>query len=224
MSGTTTPAAVVAVLVLSLSPFLPSPLLQALAATTTVIQGEQGEWKTAKVWASPSPAGNYIATVKYKLSNGELGFPYIDINGKAQVERNVIVADPYFQQLSLNIINSTSAGTIILELPRSVIDSKTTTAADNATRTAADALFTAFFRYPTGVIVPASVVELNKTADTRLVSIDFPVLPSDNAYNLGIKGTYVIPEFGGWATAALALSFASVLFLFTKSRMFSSKY
>lgn len=129
------------------------------------------------------------------------------MDGRQQVERDVVWADPYFQQLSINII-SNSSGILILELPRSVIDSKMP---DNVT----DSSLVGFFRQGT-FTSPAVVHELNGTEDNRVVSIDFPVLGRDSIYNLGIQGTYVMPEFGGWATAALALSLVSVLFLSIK--------
>ena len=160
-----------------------------------------------------SPVGSHDATIRYKLSSGEIGFIYYDTNGK-QVERDVIWADPYFLSLSINII-SNSSGTLILELPRTVIDSKMS---DNVT----DAQLTAFFRQDTGII-PAAIRELNKTADIRVVSIDFPLLKSDSAYNIGIQGSYAMPEFGAIASIALALSLVSLLFLTIRFRRFSSE-
>lgn len=159
------------------------------------------EWKTAYIRVVTSPSGTHDATIRYKLSSGE-------------IERGVILADPYFQQLSINII-SNSSGTLILELPRSVIDSKMS---DNVT----DASLTAFFRQDTN-IVPAAIHELNKTKDMRVVSIDFPVLRSDSTYNIGIQGSYVIPEFGTIAPIALGVCLVSVLFLTTRFRRFSSE-
>lgn len=186
----------------------------------------QGEWKIGYIRVVTSPIGTHDATIRYKLSSGEIGFPYKDKNGKAQVERDVIWADPWFHGLSLNII-SNSSGTLTLELPRSVIDSRMVGENNNNSTTKNDDAppLTAFFRYPTG-IVPATIHELNKTSDMRLVSIDFPVLPSDYGYNIGIRGTSVIPEFDGMAPppAALALSLVSMLYLTIRfNRRFNSK-
>lgn len=162
----------------------------------------EGEWKTAQIRVAASPLGTYDAPIRYKLSSGEIGIIYTDANGTQQTQRDVILADPNFQQLSINIISSTS-GTLVLELPRSVIDSKMS---DNST----DAPLTAFFRQD-AIITPATVNELSKTEDTRIASIDFPVLKSDSAYNIGIQGTYVIPEFGSFAVLIVAVSIASVI-------------
>lgn len=165
------------------------------ANTVSVIQTHsEPEWKTAYVRVTTSSIDTYDATIKYKLSSGEIGFTYTDANGTQQIERNVILTDPYFQQLSVNIING-SSGTLVLELPRSVIDSKMS---DNVT----DAPLTAFFRQ-NGVITPADIDELNETAEMRVISIDFPALQSDSAYNIGIQGSYVIPEFD--STAAFVM-------------------
>ena len=181
--------------------------IQASAQTVT-----QGEWKTGYIRVVTSPLGAHDATIRYKLSSGEIGFIYYDANGK-QIERDAIWADPYFQQLALNIL-SNSSGTLILELPRTVIDSKMP---DNVT----DAPLKAFFHQDTSII-PADIHELNKTADMRVVSIDFPVLRPDSAYNIGITGSYAMPEFGAIAPIALGLSLGSMLFLSIRLRRFSS--
>src|SRR5437867_10325670 len=196
------------VLILSLPIILLTTAVQVSAQTMA-----QGEWKTGYVRLVTSPVGSHDATIRYKLSSGEIGFIYYDTNGK-QVERDVIWADPYFLSLSLNII-SNSSGTLILELPRSVIDSKMS---DNVT----DAQLTAFFRQDTGII-PAAIRELNKTADIRVVSIDFPLLKSDSGYNIGIRGSYAMPEFDAIAPIALGLSLVSLLFLTIRFRRFSSE-
>ncbi|HEX7033524.1 MAG TPA: hypothetical protein VF172_11040 [Nitrososphaera sp.] len=182
-------------LILSLLASFPivSPQASAQAAA-------DGDWKTASVRDATSPSGGDNATIRYKLSGGE-------------IERNVVTAYPPFQTLAINIV-SDSSGTLILELPRSVIDSKMS---DNVT----DAPLTAFFRQGTD-ITPATIRELNNTADMRVVSIDFPVLESDSTYNIGIQGTYVIPEFGAIAPIALGLSLVSALLLTTRFRLFSS--
>jgi hypothetical protein len=195
-------------LILSVPTILLTTAIQVSAQTVT-----QGEWKTGYVRVVTSPVGSHDATIRYKLSSGEIGFIYYDTTGK-QVERDAMWADPYFQQLSINII-SNSSGTLILELPRSVIDSKIP---DNVT----DAPLTAFFRQDTNII-PVPVHELNNTADMRLVSIDFPLLKPDSAYNVGIRGSYAMPEFGAIVPIVLALSLASMLFLTIGFRRFSSE-
>ena len=169
------------------------------------------DWKTAQVRVVTSPSDAHDATIRYKLSSGEIGFIYTDANGTRQIQRDVIQAYPQFQSLSINVING-AYGTLVLELPRNVIDAKMS---DNV----ADAPLTAFFHQDTSII-PAAVQELNKTEDLRVVAIDFPVLESDSAYNISIQGTYVIPEFGAVAPIALGLALTGVLSLATRFRLF----
>lgn len=90
--------------------------------------------------------------------------------------------------MSIYVIDGAS-GTLVLKLPGRIIDSKMP---DNS----ADAPLTAFFRQD--ATISATVYELGKTEGTRIVSIDFAVLKSDPTYNMGIQGTYVMPEFGSF--------------------------
>ena len=180
--------------------------IQASAQTATT-----GEWKTLNVRTTTSPVGSHDATIRYKLSTGEIGIFGNDSNGKL-IKREEIIVDPYFQSLSTNIL-SNSSGTLVLELPRTVIDSKMP---NNVT----DAPFTAFFS-ENGHLVEANIHELNTTATMRTVSIDFPLLGDVSAYNFSIRGTYAIPEFDE-NTPLLVLSLASVVILSLKFRNFGS--
>jgi len=169
----------------------------------------QGQWETACVRiADIDNPGHCSGTIRYKISTGQIGYLYYDdMSGKKQIVTEV-TAEPWFHSLSFNII-SNSSGTLVLELPRTVIDSR---------NNLPDAPFTVVFVYPKGGVFPTVVHELNSTADKRVIMVNFPFWPSNAGYTTDIGGTYIMPEFGSFAPVSLAMAIVGVLFLTIKSR------
>lgn len=176
------------------------PSYSALAESQT-----EGEWKIARIFISSEGYSN--ATIRYTLSSGAIETPYIDINGQRQVQRDVIVANIHFPSLTIPI-NSSSPGTLVIELPRSVIDSKM---GDNVT----DSEFSPLIRTSVGpTIKPAVFQELNKTDTARVLSIQYPPRLStelSDQVDVIIGGQLFIPEFEGLGAAVLGLSFMTVV-------------
>ncbi|HXV66899.1 MAG TPA: PEFG-CTERM sorting domain-containing protein [Nitrosopumilaceae archaeon] len=95
-------------------------------------------------------------------------------------------------------VNTSSDGTITLHIPRSVLDTKSST----------DPLF---------VLVDGEETDSEEsvTATTRTVTIMFP----DGAEEIEIIGTFAIPEFGAIAALILAVAIISIIAVSSRTRL-----
>jgi predicted secreted protein with PEFG-CTERM motif len=142
-------------------------------ATTNATEG--GEWNT------------------FDLTVGDQAFPIEYMIDGGSVENMTISS----QNSTLGVsINSTDDGTLVIRLPRNVIDSKTGEGAD----TTFDA-----------IIDNAEYVEPgeNETTaeDIRTLSIGFP----SGSETIDIIGTVVIPEFSTIAVVVLAVAIVGII-------------
>ena len=128
-----------------------------------------------------------IFPIKYKVTSGEVKTMWAIENTKT---------------LWISV-NSSSPGKLILELPRSFIDSKD----ENNVDLEYEVLVSGNEDLRAGA-KPAPYEELEKTVDRRVLSIDFPVEPY-NSEIISIQGTHIMPEFG-IASTALCISLAVV--------------
>jgi len=99
------------------------------------------------------------------------------------------------------LIEPKSDGAITLELPRSAIDAKTMSGADDE-----------FIILIDGVEVPFTD---DRGTDTRTIIIKFEKTDSD----IEIIGTFVIPEFGTIASLVLAVSLISIIIISSKRNL-----
>jgi YVTN family beta-propeller protein len=189
-----------------------------LIGTNQVTDDGNDGWKTARVFIASEGFSN--ATIRYKLSSGAIETPYIDMNGQRQVQRNVIVADIYFPSLTIPI-NSSSPGTLVIELPRRIIDSKMN---DNVT----DSTFSPVIRtYPGPILKPAAFMELNKTDTTRVLAVQYPARLSNemsDQVDIIISGQLSIPEFGtSVAITVMALSIGVTALILSRRYMLGDR-
>jgi len=143
-----------------------------------------------------SSGSNMISsTSSMKVSGTELMIGYEMTNG------NVVSVSPDTDASSLFVeINASDAGTITLELPRSVIDAKMSDKDD--------ALF---------VLIDGEEVSFNEsvTKTSRELTISYP----SGAEEIEIIGTFVVPEFGTIAAMILAVAIISIIAVSAKSRL-----
>src|SRR3990170_3728284 len=105
--------------------------------------------------------------------------------------------NPATTSMTINI-NTSSDGMLTLEIPRNVLDTKSST----------DPLF---------VLVDGEEVDSEEsvTATTRTVTIMFP----NGAEEIEIIGTFAIPEFGAIAALILAVAIISIIAVSSKTRL-----
>ena len=145
--------------------------------------------------AQSSSSSMISSSSSMKVSNTDLMVGYEITTGK------VVGVMPDVDSNSLIVgINANSAGTITLELPRSVIDAKMNNNDDE--------LF---------VLVDGEEVlfEESATKKKRTLTVSFPA----GTEEIEIIGTFVIPEFGTIAAMILAVAIISIIAVSAKSRL-----
>ncbi len=137
-----------------------------------------------------------IFEVEKPDQSGTFDIEYIIIGGNVT---DVIVDQESFALIVL--IEPKSDGAITLELPRTAIDAKTMSGADDD-----------FIILIDGVEVPFTD---DRGTDTRTIIIEFEKTDSD----IEIIGTFVIPEFGTIASLVLAVSIISIIIISSKRNL-----
>ena len=143
----------------------------------------------------PSDSSMISSSSSMKVSNTDLMVGYEITTGK------VISVMPDVDSNSLIVgINANSAGTITLELPRSVLDAKMSNDDDE------------FF-----VLVDGEEMNFEEsvTKTHRTLTVSFPA----GTEEIEIIGTFVIPEFGTIAAMILAIAIMSIIAVSAKSRL-----
>ena len=143
----------------------------------------------------PSDSSMISSSSSMKVSNTDLMVGYEITTGK------VVSVMPDVDSNSLIVgINANSAGTITLELPRSVLDAKMSNDDDE------------FF-----VLIDGEEVafEESVTKTKRTLTVSFPA----GTEEIEIIGTFVIPEFGTIAVMILAVAIISIIAASAKSRL-----
>ena len=147
---------------------------------------------TSNVFQLKDPSSQQTFNVNYTISGGSVKTMTIDAQSLS-----VIVS-----------INSTSDGTITLQLPRALIDSKTTSGQDDA-----------FIILIDGAEVKPQSESANN--DFRNITVQF--LQGDQ--DIEIIGTQIIPEFGPIAALVLAIAIVSIIAVSAKTGLrFMPKY
>jgi predicted secreted protein with PEFG-CTERM motif len=175
-------------------------------------------------------SGEYRAAVTYRNSTEETAFNFItseggqtwrtvtvDIAGREQPIRYQInngtltnmTADPETATLTA-AINSTAPGALVVELPRSIIQSLSEVGAPTGGN---DTDFEAFVDTEGGIFDETTA---NRTA--RVLTIDF----DQGAEEIEIVGTWVVPEFGAIAAIILAIAIVGIIVATTRYSKFSS--
>jgi len=133
---------------------------------------------------SPIKVSNTDITIEYEITSGKV------VSIVPDVDANSLIVE----------ISSNNAGTITMELPRSLIDAKMSQNDDE------------FF-----VLVDGEEVDYKESAtDThRKLTIEF----SEGTEEIEIIGTFVIPEFGTIAIMILAVAIISIIAVSAKSRL-----
>ena len=147
---------------------------------------------TSNIFQLKDPSSQQTFNVNYTISGGSVKTMTIDAQSLS-----VIVS-----------INSTSDGTITLQLPRALIDSKTNSGQDDA-----------FIILIDGAEVKPSSESANN--DFRSITVQF--LQGDQ--DIEIIGTQIIPEFGPIAALVLAIAIVSIIAVSAKTGLrFMPKY
>jgi len=167
------------------------------SVTVTVGGGMEKDLGTITIGSgSQSPSSTMISSSSsMKVSNTDLMIGYEITTGK------VVSVMPDVDANSLVVgINTDNAGTITLELPRSVLDAKMNNNDDE------------FF-----VLVDGEEVtfEESVTKTKRTLTISFPA----NTEEIEIIGTFVIPEFGTIAVMILVVAIISMIAVSARSRL-----
>ena len=137
-------------------------------------------------------------TNSYTVKNPQGGQPYTinyTITGAAI---NDIQVNTHETSLII-LINSTSDGNLVIDLPRSLIDAKAGANDDNFI-VLVDDTYTSFHE--------------TKTGTDRTLSIAF----TGGTERIEIIGTQVLPEFGSVSVAILAISVVSIVVISARSR------
>ena len=146
----------------------------------------------SNVFQLKDPSSQQTFNVNYTISGGSVKTMTIDAQSLS-----VIVS-----------INSTSDGTITLQLPRALIDSKTTSGQDDA-----------FIILIDGAEVKPQSESANN--DFRNITVQF--LQGDQ--DIEIIGTQIVPEFGPIAALVLAIAIVSIIAVSAKTGLrFMPKY
>jgi predicted secreted protein with PEFG-CTERM motif len=175
-------------------------------------------------------SGEYRAAVTYRNSTEETAFNFITSEG-GQTWRTVTVdiagrehpiryqinngtltnmtADPETATLTA-AINSTAPGALVVELPRSIIQSLSEVGAPTGGN---DTDFEAFVDTEGGIFDETMA---NRTA--RVLTIPF----DQGAEEIEIVGTWVVPEFGAIAAIILAIAIVGIIVATTRYSKFSS--
>ncbi|VVC05134.1 Uncharacterised protein [uncultured archaeon] len=113
------------------------------------------------------------------------------------------------QSISLIVsVNSTSDGSITLQIPRTLVDAKTSTGQDDAFIILIDG---------------AEVKSQSESANTDYRTLTIPFLQGDQ--DIEIIGTQIVPEFGPIAALVLAIAIISIIAVSAKTGLrFMPKY
>lgn len=175
-------------------------------------------------------SGEYRAAVTYRNSTEETAFNFITSEG-GQIWRTVTVeiagrehpiryqinggtltnmtADPETATLTA-AINSTAPGALVVELPRSIIQSLSEVGAPTGGN---DTDFEAFVDTEGGIFD-----ETMTNSTVRALTIPF----DQGAEEIEIVGTWVVPEFGAIAAIILAIAIVGIIVATTRYSKFSS--
>jgi hypothetical protein len=130
------------------------------------------------------------------------GYP-INIDGSDYLVRNHIVpydaiADMQIHKesktLIVKLVENHANGTLVIELPRFIIDAKDANNNDVEYQITVDD-------------VPANVTDMEHFDDVRIIKVDF----SANANVIAFTGTHVIPEFGSVSLTILGISVVALV-------------
>jgi predicted secreted protein with PEFG-CTERM motif len=175
-------------------------------------------------------SGEYRAAVTYRNSTEETAFNFITSEG-GQTWRTVTVdiagrehpiryqinngtltnmtADPETATLTA-AINSTAPGALVVELPRSIIQSLSEVGAPTGGN---DTDFEAFVDTEGGIFDETTA---NRTVRELTIPFD------QGAEEIEIVGTWVVPEFGAIAAIILAIAIVGIIVATTRYSKFSS--
>ncbi|HEU5221080.1 MAG TPA: PEFG-CTERM sorting domain-containing protein [Candidatus Nitrosotalea sp.] len=147
---------------------------------------------TSNVFQLKDPNSQQTFNVNYTITGGTVKTMTIDAQSLS-----VIVS-----------VNSTSDGTISLQLPRALIDAKTTSGQDDAFIILIDG---------------AEVKPQSESADNDFRNITVQFLQGDQ--DIEIIGTQIVPEFGPIAALVLAIAIISIIAVSAKTGLrFMPKY
>jgi predicted secreted protein with PEFG-CTERM motif len=180
------------------------------------------------LWAS---SGTFTVKVQYGLSNVTAQATFSFQSSVTPVSNMFQVKDPSSQQtfdvnytinggnvkdmtidvqsISLIVsVNSTSDGSITLQIPRTLVDAKTSAGQDDAFIILIDG---------------AEVKSQSESANTNYRTLTIPFLQGDQ--DIEIIGTQVVPEFGPIAALVLAIAIISIIAVSAKTGLrFMPKY
>ena len=141
----------------------------------------------SKIFQVRDPASQQVFGVNYTITGGDVKDMTVDA-----------------QSISLIVsINSTSDGTLKIQMPRTLIDAKTSGGQDDAFIILIDG---------------AEVKPQSESADSNYRTLTLNFLQGDQ--DIEIIGTQVIPEFGPIAAAVFAVAVASIIAISARTRLF----
>lgn len=147
---------------------------------------------TSSAFQLKDPTSQQTFNVNYTISGGTVKTMTVDAQSLS-----VIVS-----------INSTSNGNIALQLPRTLIDSKTSSGQDDAFIV---------------IIDGADIKPLSDSGDSNFRNINIQFLQGDQ--DIEIIGTQIVPEFGPIAMAVFAISILLIITVSAKTGLkFKTKY
>ena len=163
----------------------------------TVGGGVKADLGEITIGSGKQPSGSNMLSSEssMKVSDTELMIGYTITSGK------VTSVMPDVDSNSLIVkINPNDAGTITLELPRSVVDAKMSNTDDE------------FF-----VLIDGEVVDFEEsvTKTHRTLTVSFPA----GSEEIEVIGTFVVPEFGTITAMILAVAIISTIAVSSKSRL-----
>jgi hypothetical protein len=170
-------------------------ILMATSSVTIVLQPAYAQSTsnntaaTGNVTGVNSPANSGNSTVSLKVGNQAYPIKYQITGGKV----NGVAIDKDNSTIVANI-STTSNGSLTIELPRNVIDSKNPGNVDDK-----------FVVFIDGNNVAFDEVKNNTQA--RTLKIDF----DNGSQQIAIAGTHVVPEFGGIAAIILVTSLIGIV-------------
>jgi predicted secreted protein with PEFG-CTERM motif len=147
---------------------------------------------TSNMFQVKDPNSQQTFDVNYTISGGNVKDMTIDV-----------------QSISLIVsVNSTSDGSITLQIPRTLVDAKTSAGQDDA-----------FII----IIDGAEVKSQSESADSNYRTLTIPFLQGDK--DIEIIGTQIVPEFGSIAALVLAIAIVSTIAVSAKTGLrFMPKY
>ena len=154
-----------------------------------VVNGQENETIGKRI---KSPSSNLVNTKILEIGNASYQIKY-QISGDNQLKTMWIQRDNITLAAEIAAV---SDGALTIELPRSVIDSKKQSNADDTYAVFID-----------GQFVPYDQIE--NTTQARVLRIEF----GNGSEQIEITGTHIVPEFGSLAAVVLAISIASVVIL-----------